>query len=232
MIKIQPIVRNIILGEPEAYFALTNGYMNMSSYSYRIRTEVEALTKKPVTITSLVISLSRLKKEFKKEKPLIQEITITGITTKLPLSEIVYENTKSSVEKLGSIQKNISISREDFFTTTIGTSELTIVCSSNVANKITKHFKEKPKLIIHNLSAIGISFDSKHFNMPNIIFSLLSVVAKARINITEIVSTYTELILVVAEKDFSKTVSLFSELHKKSNIQNSEKSNSESDGNV
>ena len=136
MIKIQPIVRNIILGELEAYFALTNGYMNMSSYAYKIKARVEELTKKPVTITSLVISLSRLKKEFNKEKPLIQEVAITSITTKLPLSEIVYENTKSSVEKLESLHKNISIGREDFFTTTIGTSELTIVCSTNIVEKI------------------------------------------------------------------------------------------------
>ena len=215
MIKIQPIVRNIVLGELEAYVALSHGYMNMSSYAYRIRAEVEALTKKPVTITSLVISLSRLRKEFQKEKPLLQDVTINSITTKLPLSEIVYENNKNSIEKLESLHKNISIGREDFFTTTLGTAELTIVCSSGISNKISKHFKEKPKLIIHNLAAIGISFDSKHFETPNIIFSLLSVIAKARINVAEIVSTYTELIFVVSEKDFSKTVSLFSELHKK-----------------
>jgi len=47
------------------------------------------------------------------------------------------------------------------------------------------------------------------------LFSLISVIARARINIAEVVSTYTELIFIVAEKDFSKTVSLFSDLHKK-----------------
>ena len=83
MIKIQPIVRNIVLKEIEACFALTNGYMNMSGYAQRIRPAVEALTKKQVTINSLVASLSRLKKEFKKEKPLIQDVAITNITTKL-----------------------------------------------------------------------------------------------------------------------------------------------------
>ena len=93
MIKIQPIVRDIVMGEMEAYFALTNGYMNMSSYAHRIRPIVQARAKKQVTITSLVVSLSRLRKEFKKEKPLIQEVAITNITTKLPLTEIIYENT-------------------------------------------------------------------------------------------------------------------------------------------
>jgi len=63
MIKIHPIARDIVLGEIEAYFALTNGYMNMSSYAHRIRPTVEERTKKQVTITSLVVSLSRLRKD-------------------------------------------------------------------------------------------------------------------------------------------------------------------------
>lgn len=214
MIKIQPIVRSIVLREVEAYYALTNGYMNMSSYAYRIRPEVEELTKKQVTINSLVVSLSRLREEFKKEKPLIQEVAITNITTKLPLSEIIYENTNTSIEKLESFHKKISISREDFFTTTVSTTELNIVCSLGMENKVLKHFNIKPKFIADNLAAVGVSFDPKHFHIPNTLFSLISVVARARINIAEIVSTYTELIFIVAEKDFSKTVSLFSELHK------------------
>jgi hypothetical protein len=214
MIKIQPIVRNIVLRELEAYFALTNGYMNMSSYAYRIRPVVEEVAKKQVTITSLVVSLSRLRKEFKKEKPLLQEVAITNITTKLPLTEIIYENTNTSLGKLESFHKKISIAREDFFTTTVSTTELNVVCSSSMASKILKHFEVKPKFIAKNLAAVGISFDSKHFDIPNTLFSLISITARARINIAEIVSTYTELIFIISEKDFSKTVALFSELHK------------------
>jgi len=217
MIKIQPIVRDIILGELEAYFALTNNYMNMSSYAYRIRPKVELLTKKQVTITSLVVSLSRLRKEFKKEKPLIHDVAIKNITTKLPLSEIAYENTDKFIKELESLHKNISVSQEDFFTITIGTTEIDIICSSNIENKVLKHFKIKPKIINHNLAAIGVSFGPEVFNTPNVFFSLLSVTARSRINIEELVSTPTEFIFIVAEKDFGKTVALFSELHRETN---------------
>ena len=214
MIKIQPIVREIVLGEIEAYVALSNGYMNMSSYAHRIRYKVEELTKKQVTINGLVVSLSRLKKEFKKQKPLIKEVAITNITNKLPISEIVYENTDAVINKLDFLHKKISITREDFFTATVGTKELTIVCSSNVETKIVKHFNVKPKFLGRNLAAVGISFKEEQLIIPNIIFSLISVLAKDQINISEIVSTYTELIFIVAEKDFSKTVSLFSNMYK------------------
>ena len=211
------MVRDIIMGEMEAYFALTNGYMNMSSYAYQIKPRVETLTKKQVTINSLVVSLSRLRWEFKKGKPLVQDIPITNITTKLPLTEIVYENTDNSISKLESFHKKISITRENFFTTTVSTTELNVICSSNIAKKVLKHFNIKPKFTVNNLAAVGISFNPAQFCIPNTFFSLISVLARARINIAEIVSTYTELIFIVAEKDFGKTVALFSELHRKVN---------------
>ena len=217
MIKIQSAVRDIVISEIEAYFALTNGYMNMSSYAHRIKPKVESLTKKNTTIASLVVSLSRLRKEFKKEKPLIHEVAIKNITTKLPLTEIAYENSTEFIESLESLHKDISVSQEDFFTTTIGTTEVDIICSSNLESKVLKHFKMKPKWVNHNFAAIGVSYGPEVFGTPNVFFSLLSVTARARINIEELVSTPTELIFIVAEKDFGKTVALFSELHRKVN---------------
>ncbi len=219
MIKIQPIVREIVLSEIEACFVLTNGYMNMSSYAYHIRPKVELLTKKKVSIASLVVSLSRLRKEFKKERPLVHDVKINNITTKLPLSELVYENNETLIKELESLHKNISVSQEDFFTITIGTTEIDIICSSNLENKILKHFKTKPKITNHGLAAIGVSFGKEVFGTPNVFFSLLAITARARINIEELVSTPTEFTFIVAEKDFAKTVALFSEMHRRVNIE-------------
>ena len=186
----------------------------MSSYAYQIRPKVELLTKKKVTIASLVVTLSRLRKEFKKEQPLIHNVVITNITTKLPLSEIVYENTSKFIQEFESLHKNILISRDDFFITNMSTTEIDIICSSSLASKVLKHFKIKPKITNHNLAAVGISYGSEVFGTPNVFFSLLSITARARINIEELVSTPTELIFIVAEKDFGKTVALFSELRR------------------
>ena len=84
----------------------------------------------------------------------------------------------------------------------------------NVKVIFAETIKIKPKIINHNLAAIGISYGPEVFGMPNVFFSLLSVTARARINIEELVSTPTELIFIIAEKDFGKTVALFSELHR------------------
>ncbi len=207
------------MSEIEAVFALTNGYMNMSSYAYMIRPKVEALTKKKVTIPSLVVSLSRLRKELKKEKPLVHDVVINNITTKLPISEIIYENNSQFTKDLESLHKKIKVGQDDLFTTTIGTTELDIICSSNIEKKILAHFKGKPVVVNRNLAAIGVSFGKEVFGTPNVFFSLLAVTARARINLEELISTPTELTFIVAEKDFGRTVALFSELHRKVNKQ-------------
>ncbi len=214
MIKIQPIVREIVTSEPEASYALTHGFMNMSGYAERIRPEVERRTKKEVTQTSLVVALSRVRGELKKTAALIPKVVISNITTKLPLSEVVYENTSAAQAKLEALHQKVHIPREDFFTATISTTEITIICSTDVAAKIIKHFRNEPKFLMHNLAAVGVSFDARYFTVPNVTFALLSAVARARINIAELVSTYTELIFIVAEKDFTTAVSIFSALHK------------------
>lgn len=214
MIKIHSTVREILLEEIEALHALTEGYMNMSSYAHRIRKEVAVRSKKSVTITSLVVALSRLRKEFKKSPPLVHEVKIKNITTKLPLSEIMYENNETFKKELETLHKKISLSQDDFFTVTMGTSEADIMCSSIMAGGILKHFKQKPKIVNHGFAAVAVSYGSEVFGTPNVFFSLLSVTARARINIEELISTPTELIFIVAEKDFAKTVALFSELHR------------------
>lgn len=214
MIKIQPIVKEIVLKELEAYIALTEGYMNMSSYAHKIKPKIEMLTKKKVTITSLVVSLSRIKNELKKQKPLIQNIPIKNITTKLPLTELVYENGDSFLKEIGSLHSNIFLSREDFFAMTTSTHEMNIIISSSLYNKVIKHFKNKPKIVNHNLAAVGVSLSPENFDIPNVLFSLLSIMARARINIEELVSTSTELIFIIQEKDFSSTVNLFSKSYK------------------
>jgi hypothetical protein len=213
MIKIQSIVRDVVLSEPEASYALSQGFMNMSAYAERIRPEVETRARKSVTGTSLVVALSRIRGEITDVIALAPKVVIKNITTKLPLSELVYENTSASISRLESLHKKTRIPREDFFTVTTGTSEISIICSTNSVAAVLVHFDEKPKFLVHGLASVGVSFDSRYFSIPNVTFALLSVLARARINIAEVVSTYTELVFVVSEKDFAQTVTLLSQLH-------------------
>ena len=84
----------------------------------------------------------------------------------------------------------------------------------HVRREKVKHFNKKPKILNQNLAAIGISLSPENFDIPNTFFSLLSIKARAGINIEELISTSTELIFIVKENDFSNAVNLFSKLYK------------------
>src|SRR3989338_5731002 len=100
MIKVNDIVESILFKDEEALTALAKGYMNLSKYAKKIHNQVEEMTKKEVGIPGIVVALSRISRKLDSKHPLIQDVQIKNITTKAPLSEIVYSKTSESISKL------------------------------------------------------------------------------------------------------------------------------------
>lgn len=209
MIKIQDIVRDIVYNEEEALYALSKGYMNLSAYAKEIQKEVEDKTKKEVKTSGIVVALSRVQKELKKVNPLIQDIKINNITTKSPLSEIVFEKTPNILSKLSSLYEKVKTSNDDFLTMTLSTSEVTVICSDKIKEAVLKHFKDTPRMIEVGLASLGISIDPKYYPMPNITYSLIRKIAKKRIPLAETITTHTEIIFIFHSKNLSQVLSLF-----------------------
>jgi hypothetical protein len=209
MIKIQDTVRDILYSDEEALFALSRGYMNLSAYAKQIEKVVEQKTKKNVGTPAIVVALSRAKKEIKKPDPLIQDIKINNITTKSPLSEIVFEKTPQLLAKLSSLYEKVKTSNDDFLAMTLSTNEITVICSDRIKEAVLKHFADKPRMIESGLASVGLSLDPKYYSMPNITFSLLRRIAQKRIVLAETITTHTEIIFVFQEKSLPDMLTLF-----------------------
>ncbi len=209
MIKIQEVVREIVQGDGEALHVLSQGYMNLSAYAKKIQREVERKTMKGVKVTGIVVALSRIQHDLKKIPPLIQDIVINNITTKSPLSEIVFEKTPQILAKLSSMYEKIKTTNDDFLTMTLSTSEVTVICSEKIKDAILKHFKDTPRMIEPQLASLGISIDPKYYPMPNITYSLIQRIAKKRIPLAETITTHTEIIFIFPQKNLAEVLALF-----------------------
>lgn len=212
MIKIQDVVRDIVFNEEEALYSLSQGYMNFSAYAKKIHKEVEERTKKEVEIPGIVVALSRVKKEVKNINPLIQDVDIDNITTKSPLSEIVFEKTPDILSRLSSFYKSVKTSNDDFLTITLATGEVTVICSDRIKKGVLSHFKDKPMMIASGLASLGISIDKKYYPMPNITFSLIRRIARKRIALAETITTYNEIIFIFSQENLSAVLKLFTPL--------------------
>lgn len=209
MIKINEVVESTIYKDEGALTALARGYMNLSQYAKQIHKSVEQKTKKPVGIPSIVVILSRIAKKLNGQHPLTQDIQIKNITTKSPLVEIVYPKTTESIEKLAKIYSAAKTGADDFFTMTLSTAEITVICSERIKSEIEKILKEKPTMVVKNLASLGLSLDPKYYPMPNITFTVIRKIAEKRIPLAETITTHTEIMFIFDQKYLSEIISLY-----------------------
>jgi hypothetical protein len=209
MIKVRQKVEEIIKRDHEAIFCLSRGILNLSSYARQIHTKVEGSTKKQVKISTIVMALSRLGRELKEEKPLIQDVVIDGITVKTPLVELVFEKTSKTVERLSLLEKTIKPKNDEWFSFSQNTRAVIIICSQSKEKDVLKHMKDKPVLHLSDLSAIGLAINEKYHPKPNITFSLIHRIAERKIPLAETISTWSEIIFIFKSEYLNQILEIF-----------------------
>lgn len=209
MIKIHDVVREIVYSDEDFLAALAKGYANLSAYAKQIQNTVERKAKKVVKTSGIVVALSRISTELTSRHPLIEEVQIGNITTKSPLTEIVYAKNANSIAKLTSIYGKVRNTTDDFFTMTLSTNEITVICSDKIRFDIEKKVGDVPLLKETGLACIGLSLDPKYYYQPNITFSLIRRIARKRIPLAETITTRTEIIFVFNKKYLGEIVDVF-----------------------
>ena len=210
MIKITTVVESIVGADEVAYTALSNGYLNLSAYAKHIGKEVERRAKKPVRAGSIVVSLSRLGRTLKKKKgSLLPAVIADNISVKSGLVELAFAKTRENRERLAGLYKNQQFQSAEFFTVTQGINEISIIVSEAFRPQVLAVYKrQKPKLSLDKLVAITICFSEQYIEVPNITFAMVRTLALHRINIVEIVSTFTELTFILHQSDLQRSFTL------------------------
>lgn len=202
VLKVADSVRSILNNSETSKIALSNGLLNYSAYAELILKEVESKTKKPVKKGTVIAALSRYAKIMDKEEDLIPNFTVKNILVKAGLTETTVEKTKGNLSLLKQLYVNEVFDRSEFMTVTQGISEITIICSEKSQKYISNLFKESEILAsIPNLVAINLSFSEEFIQTTNVIYAILRTLALKKINIIELVSTYSELTFIIDKKD-------------------------------
>jgi hypothetical protein len=187
-----------------ALTTLAHGYMNLSAYAKIIKPEVQRQAMKPVSEASIVVALSRLHKSVKMTGSVMPHVILDNISVKSDLIEFAFEKTKATEERLKRLYLDESLSSADFFTVTHGIGEISIVVPKYLKKTVLAAYRNHtPKLILENIASITIRFSEKYLNTPNVFYSLLHHFAMRRINIVEIISTFTETTFILSHKDLN-----------------------------
>lgn len=208
MITIAQATAQFLYGDEIPREALVRGVLNLSSYAKQLQPQIEKRLYKNVRIGSIVTALSRLSSVANKVPPLKAEVSIEDMSIKSPLCELTYEKNQRTTQAIA--QLGSQYSGRGFFTATQGIGEVTCIAAQAFKENILQEVIATPRGQYDNLAAITVRFaEDKYIEIPNMIYTLVSALAIQRINLIEIVSTYTEISFIVRQADMNQVVEVF-----------------------
>jgi hypothetical protein len=200
MIKISSAITDIIKNQPFLLFGFRNGLFNLSQLARFLKPLIQVRTKKDVTETSVLMSLSRMSKNLRQAGEQKIPFFIKNLTVNSNLCTVTYVRSENAIKRINKFYSETH-KKNHYFNLNQGTMELTLIIEENFLPLLKKYLKEKPKMVKRNLSSIGIHFEEKYYETPGFMHYVIQQISLQNINIYEYTSTYTELIFYIDQKD-------------------------------
>ena len=208
MLAISSIIEQKIKQNPWVAQGLAEEIINISQLARVWHAEIEAKTKKEITIEALSMVIRRVLPKIN-NPPLItnQSLKHLQISVKDNLAERTYVNSDTLRKHYKATSEIISGQKYGFIIHTTGVFETTIIVDeANVATVELVCKDEKLKTKIDNLSAITLFFPEEVIDTYGSYYTILGKLAWQGINLIEVVSTAHELTLITNESDIEPSL--------------------------
>ena len=205
MITVPQAVEKIIKRSRYLTEAMSKDLINSSSLARYIRKEVEEITFKDVSMGSLIMAIKRLQSQI---NPNYKPITIfqeaPDMIVRSNLTLIYVKNTTNLLRKLALIEKaSNNFQKKALFTygrteTMILTNKLSVQAISDILGNedIIKKYS--------SISSITIHLPVEAVENSGIFYFFVKSLAWEGINILDLISTYTELVLIFENSDVNE----------------------------
>lgn len=192
MVTISRVVDRIILESPFIQEALARDIINFVALAEHIHARVEEEMRSSVKISAIAMALRR-KQEFLDKPHALHFGDNSDILIKSNLVHTLVKKNSRTIAQVQNIQ-------DSMYSVTQGISEMSILSSDSLPFK-----KEDIQKSTNNLSGITITIPEEFFNTPGFFYIISRALYLENINIFDMMSTYTELTLIVHENDVAKS---------------------------
>lgn len=199
MIRNADVVRQIIEGNLFLRTGLSQRVLNLTQVGQLILPQVRARVKKEVQLGSVVMSLSRLQRELEHRSPSF-EFRVESLTVHTDLLVVTYPKSESAHRGLSDLHAKIKKNR-GHFTITEGISEITAILELRHEVVLRKSVPEKPLWRRDDVASLGVKFPASYLLEPGFLYLVLQQLYFQNINVIELASTTTELIVYLAQSD-------------------------------
>jgi len=202
MITIQKAVEEIVANSPFLEDLLSKGMLNLTSTARYFQPDIEKRLYKPVHTGAIVMALQRLSQALPSQDQQLTNILqkIGDLTVRSNIAEFTFTNSPGLVKKQAQLFDSITENPQNFMTITDGVFESSIFCSTNIEDKVNQIFKgEHLKTKVSGLSAITLIIPQEATQVPGVYYSILKTLAWNGISFIEVISSFTELTIILDE---------------------------------
>jgi hypothetical protein len=206
MKTLRSALEEILIREDRVAVCFDQGLINLSAFAKQIGDEVEASVGQPVPTNTIVAALSRLQKTREScVEPRIQ-LHASDLSVKTGLSAIAYEKTEEVQALLPKVATQTQLTRSDLFALAIGLSQISFVVPQGQLAALRKELNDiKPLYTSNNLASVTVRFGPQYLKTPGVVHHFIRSITVRGVNIVEVVSTFTELTVIVEDADLEAT---------------------------
>ncbi|MBS3098018.1 hypothetical protein J4209_04460 [Candidatus Woesearchaeota archaeon] len=207
MVTISHLVKKIVNEKPFLQEALAQKIISYGNLAEQLTPKIEEDLGKKIKHSAAVMALRRYSDELKDMHEKVKPFDYRSeIVMKTNICDINVVKSPKLMTKLNKLYGFVDFEKGDILNVIIGNFEISIVTNEKYKDKVIQFLKgEKIVKKESNLVALTIRFgSSEFFNTPGVVFTIIRKLAWENINIYEIVSTMTELTLILDKKNSMK----------------------------
>lgn len=211
MRTVADIVRELVLESPYLEEGLVDGIINLSALARRLRPRVEGELLKEVSEGALVMALKRLAPRMRERTPRGRTFAsyLKDLTVRSDLAETTFLKSDTLPEKQRQLLLEAHQGAHEFVTFTRGTLEVTAIFDAALGPAVDRVFAGETVVArLDGLSAVTIRLTGDAVHATGIYYQVLRRLALRDINVVEVVSTYTELTIILCRDQLDRAFAI------------------------
>ncbi|MCX6555636.1 MAG: aspartate kinase [Candidatus Aminicenantes bacterium] len=215
MVSISDAVKKFVLQTPFLEEGLAAGMINLSALARIMRPKIESKLIKNASNGAIIMALKRLADGLQKRQPRPKAMAkyVSDITLRSHLSEFTFRFSDAILSKQIKLLQEIGGQHGKFVTFTSGVIEVTAIVSSDLDKRVEKIFAGEELLSRYDrLSAVILRLTPETVSATGIYYLILKLLSWENINVVEVVSTYTEFIILLDDSRIDQAFSILRSL--------------------
>ncbi|MFN8390483.1 MAG: hypothetical protein U0136_09360 [Bdellovibrionota bacterium] len=201
MIKVPDTVAALIQKNPFLQTGLQNDLLNLTKVSTFLHPLVEARSKKTVQPSAILMALSRLRKAQQKKRAVVEPTqAISTVSAQSGLAIVSFDLRQNIHADVAKLYREVRRKR-GYITVTEGQREVTIIIEEKNLALLGELIPVAPLQLRRGLGCLGVTLDEQRVNNPGLFHFVFQQLYFQGINVIEIASTTTELMIYIEQAD-------------------------------